>query len=123
MGAVSMSKILLVDDSNFQRNSLAKKLQELACEVDQAPNGDAGLTLARSKKFDLIITDLHMPVMDGFDFIKSIRKLDQTVPIFVLSADVQSGTHQEIKAAGGNGFLPKPLSKDVLEELIKGLFS
>ena len=117
-----MPRILLVDDSSYQRTALAKKLESLACEVDQAPNGDAGLTLVQAKQFGLIITDLHMPVMDGFEFMKSVRKINAKVPIFVLSADVQSGTHQEIKAAGGNGFLPKPLSKEMLEELIKGLF-
>jgi signal transduction histidine kinase/DNA-binding NarL/FixJ family response regulator len=114
-------KILVVDDSWENRSVLVNLLEAVGFELLEAENGQEGIEQALTHQPDLIVTDLEMPVMDGFEFLSQLRshpKL-QAMPILVSSASVFEIDRHKSLAAGGNEFLPKPVQADILLELIQ----
>ncbi|MEH2054535.1 hybrid sensor histidine kinase/response regulator [Nostoc sp.] len=108
--------ILMVDDRWENRTVITNLLQPLGFNVVEASNGKEGLEIAIALKPDLIITDLLMPEMDGFELIKNLRHTPeiQHVKIIVSSASVfESDKHRSLQA-GGNAFLTKPIQVDEL---------
>jgi len=113
-------KILLVDDSNFIRSLVGKTLQTNIpnLELLVASDGIEGYNLYRSEKPDLIVMDLLMPEMNGWELLKLIREVDLGVKIVVFSADVQKATRDEIETFGITAFIHKPFNKEKAEQLI-----
>ena len=113
-------KILVVDDSNFIKSLVTKTLQNNipTLELSVASNGIEGYSLYRTEKPDLIITDLLMPEMNGWAFLKLIREEDLKVKVIVLSADVQKATRDEIEKFGITSFIHKPFNSEKAEQLI-----
>ena len=108
--------ILLVDDKWENRTVLVRLLEEIGFKIIEASNGQEALNLATKNKPDLVITDLVMPVMDGFEMIRQVRRspdLQDTV-IIVTSASVFSKDETKSLETGGNDFLPKPIHYDSL---------
>jgi CheY-like chemotaxis protein len=116
-------KILVVDDRWENRSVAVNLLQPLGFEVVEAMNGKEGLAKAAEYKPDLIIADLVMPVMDGFEFIRQIRSdsLLKDTCIIASSASVFEAEQCASIAAGANEFLPKPISADSLLDMIRSL--
>jgi CheY-like chemotaxis protein len=116
-------KILVVDDRWENRSVAVNLLQPLGFEVVEAMNGKEGLEKAAEYKPDLIIADLVMPVMDGFEFIRQIRNdsLLKDTCIIASSASVFEAEQCASIAAGANEFLPKPISADSLLDMIRSL--
>ncbi|MEH2235196.1 hybrid sensor histidine kinase/response regulator [Nostoc sp.] len=108
--------ILMVDDRWENRTVITNLLQPLGFNVVEASNGKEGLEIAIALKPDLIITDLLMPEMDGFELIKHLRHTPdiQDVKIIVSSASVFEADQQRSLQAGGNDFLTKPIQVDEL---------
>jgi len=104
-------KIMVVDDKWENRSVLIDLLEPLGFEVAEAGNGQEGLEKAALWSPDLIIADLAMPIMDGFEMIRRLRATPefQNVPIVTSSASVFSADQAESIAAGSNDFLPKPV--------------
>jgi two-component system, chemotaxis family, chemotaxis protein CheY len=117
--------ILVVDDSATARAQLRVAFEAKGARVVEAENGRDGLWRARSEKVDLIISDVHMPVMDGLQMIQEIRKhpeLANTV-IFVLTSDAASTRAAEGKKAGANAWIIKPIKPELLWKAVeKALF-
>ena len=116
-----MSKtILAVDDSASIRQMVAFTLKSAGYEVVEAVDGMDGLEKARSKSFNLILTDQNMPRMDGLTLIKSLRGLAQykTVPILMLTTESQVEMKAQGKAAGATGWLVKPFNPEMLLQVI-----
>jgi len=113
-------KILVVDDSNFVRSLVGKTLQINIplLVLLMASNGLEGYNLYRSEKPDLIVMDLLMPEMNGWELLKLIREKDLDIKIIVLSADVQKATRDQIEKFGITAFIPKPFNKEKTERLI-----
>ncbi|MEB3831592.1 hybrid sensor histidine kinase/response regulator [Phormidium sp. CCY1219] len=114
-------KILVVDDKWENRSVLMSLLKPLGFEVEAAVNGKEGLEKIVEWHPDGIITDLVMPVMDGFEFIRHIRESEELkgMVIIVSSASVfDSDRHQSIEA-GGDDFLAKPVQADELRGLLE----
>ncbi|MEM9539169.1 MAG: ATP-binding protein [Cyanobacteria bacterium P01_E01_bin.42] len=112
--------ILIVDDRWENRAVLQNLLEPLDFTIIEAENGREGLEQLRSTSPDLIITDLAMPVMDGFEFLKQVRKdaaLAQS-KILVSSASVAQIDQQMAQESGGDDFLPKPVDADILLQLL-----
>ncbi len=103
-------RILIVDDSPTIRQMVSFTLREANYEVIEAENGKAGLAEIEKAKFDLVITDLNMPVMDGIAFIRAARGRDGSrfVPILMLTTESQNEKKMEGKAAGATGWIVKP---------------
>jgi two-component system chemotaxis response regulator CheY len=114
-------RVLLVDDSVGARGRLARVLSTSGFEVGEASEGLEGLYKARSNTFDLIITDVHMPAMDGLAFLRELRKLDQYahIPVIVLTSDFSKDRIQEAKRAGANAWLEKPPNLATIAGLVR----
>ncbi|WP_225892497.1 hybrid sensor histidine kinase/response regulator [Nostoc sphaeroides] len=114
-------KILVVDDRWENRSFLVNFLEPLGFEMHEAEDGEQGLEKAMSFQPNLIITDISMPVMDGYEMIKGLRQssLFQKIPIFVSSASVfESDKHRSFEI-GANEFLPKPVQADSLLQALR----
>jgi CheY-like chemotaxis protein len=118
-------KILIVDDRWENRSVALNLLQPLGFEVQEAMNGQEGLKKAGEYQPDLIIADLVMPVMDGFELIRQLRKdsILQDTCIIASSASVFEAEQCASIAAGADEFLPKPISADGLLEMIRSLLN
>jgi len=110
-----MAKILLVDDSKFLRKCMSRMLCDLGHEVAQAENGEMGLQMLEAVKPDVIITDLLMPVVDGIGLMRGLKERNCTIPVVVVTADIQESTKQECLQLGAKAFLNKPHKSDDLE--------
>lgn len=112
------ASILTVDDSPSLRMAIRIALSGAGYAVTEAEGGVQGLKAATANRFDLIITDLNMPNMDGLTMIRELRKSpDQCgTPIIFLTTESDDSMKQQAKAAGATGWLVKPF---VPEQLIK----
>jgi signal transduction histidine kinase/CheY-like chemotaxis protein len=114
-------KVLVVDDRWENRSVIINLLQPLGFEVVGAANGQQGLAKARQWRPDLIISDLVMPAMDGFELIRQLRRLPELkgVVIIASSASVFQADEYRSISAGANQFLPKPISAEMLLETLR----
>ncbi|MBD6616731.1 CHASE2 domain-containing protein [Komarekiella sp. 'clone 1'] len=118
----SVTQVLIVDDDDNHRSMLTSLLQEIGCRTLEAADGKHGLKLATEHHPDVILLDLAMPNMDGFEFMVHLQENPQTcsIPIIVSSANVFEDNRQRSLQAGATAFVPKPLQVD---ELINALQS
>ncbi len=116
-----MAKILVVDDSASIRNMVAFTLKQASYETVEAVDGKDGLAKAQKEKFDLVITDVNMPVMDGITLCGNLRALPafRFTPILILTTESSPEIKQRGKAAGATGWLVKPFNPDKLLATIK----
>lgn len=118
-----MSKrILTVDDSATMREMLSLTLRQAGFDVTQAIHGEAAIEqLQESPRFDLIITDLNMPGMDGFSLIEQVRKgklAHRSVPILILTTEVDPVKKDRGRAVGATGWITKPFTPQKLVEIV-----
>ena len=118
-------RILVVDDRWENRAVIVNLLEPLGFEVIEASDGQEGLAQLEAGQPDLVITDLAMPIMDGFEMLQHLRKIPahKTLPVIVSSASVFDLDENKSIEAGGNVFLPKPVQADQLFEQIQGLLA
>jgi two-component system chemotaxis response regulator CheY len=110
----------MVDDSSTSRRQLKLALEKAGISVTEASEGVEGLWRAREQAFDLVLTDIHMPTMDGLEFIRELRKnpVYQKTPIYVLTSDGSRDRLAEGRAAGATAWILKPPSVPLLVEAI-----
>ncbi|NKJ42018.1 MULTISPECIES: response regulator [unclassified Novosphingobium] len=115
------ASILTVDDSSSLRLATRIALTGAGYTVTEACDGLEGLGKAQGQKFDMIITDLNMPNMDGLSMIREIRKLpiQMGTPIIFLTTESDDAIKQEARAAGATGWLVKPFQPDQLLRIAK----
>ena len=112
--------VLIAEDNEINAILARAALTRAGHEVHVVTNGKAAVdALAGSRRFDVVLMDLHMPVLDGMDAIARIRKAEAErgtppIPILVLSADGQENTRQHVLTHGASGFLSKPLDPEAL---------
>jgi len=114
--------ILTVDDSASMRSMIKMVLSTAGYNVIEAEDGAKGLTAAKVEAFDMVITDLNMPVMDGMVLIRELRKLPayKGVPILFLTTESDPSKRFEAKGAGATGWITKPFQpKDLLAVMKK----
>lgn len=102
--------ILIVDDSESIREVVSFTLQNEGYEVLIGVDGQDALKFLDGRNIDLVITDLHMPNMDGIGLIKEVRKMEayQRIPILFLTTESQAAKKMEAKEAGATGWIIKP---------------
>jgi len=115
-----MTRILIIDDSSFQRGIIRKILLQAGYETIEAKNGREGLLRAHDDTPDLILLDLVMPEMDGFMVLAELQKEQNTVPVLVLSADIQEMSREQCLTLGAAGFLNKPVKTEDLILAVQG---
>ena len=103
-------KILIVDDSESIREVVSFTLENEGFEVLVANDGTDALKFLDGREIDMIITDLHMPEMDGITLIKHVREMEayQRIPILFLTTESQTAKKMEAKEAGATGWIIKP---------------
>lgn len=111
-----MTRILAVDDSPSMRDMVRIALTSAGFDVTQATDGEEALALARSSSFDLILSDVNMPNMDGITLVRELRARPayRYVPLLVLTTESTAQRKAEGKAAGATGWIVKPFNPERL---------
>lgn len=118
-------RLLLVDDNLLLLEAMQKKLRSLGYNVTTATNGLEGIEIATSRLPDVIVMDMKMPVMDGFQLATKIRKNPKTqaIPILAATAMAGSGHKEKCLASGCDSYIAKPFTLyelgAAIEELLK----
>lgn len=109
-------KVLAADDSKTMREMISFTLQSAGYETKTAEDGKAALALLKEEKFDAVITDLNMPVMNGFELIRALRELPayRFTPVLMLTTEGDDSKKQQGKEAGATGWIVKPFNPDKL---------
>jgi CheY-like chemotaxis protein len=118
-----MSKILLVEDNEMNRDLLSRRLERKGFEVVIAVDGQAGVDMASSASPDIILMDLSLPVMDGWEATRRIKAdvATQAIPVIALTAHAMSGDEQKAREAGADDYDTKPVNLNRLLEKIGNL--
>ncbi|MFC1684499.1 response regulator [Pseudomonadota bacterium] len=116
-------KVLVVDDSSSMRLAVTTTLSTVGYHVQEACDGLEALKLVNQNMFDLILTDINMPNMDGFGLIEAVRDLDayKFVPILTLTTQSDKVSRQRAKKAGATGWIVKPFTSERLTEVMSKL--
>lgn len=116
-----MTKVLVVDDSNSIRDMVSFTLKSAGFSTVEAKDGVEGLSKAQVDSFDLVISDVNMPNMDGIELCQELRKLPSLkfTPILMLTTESSTDMKMRGKAAGATGWLVKPFNPDKLLATIK----
>lgn len=116
-----MATILAVDDSASMRQMVTFTLKGAGYDVQEASDGSEALTAVKNKKFDLVLSDVNMPVMDGIEFVTELRKLSEYkfVPVLMLTTESTGDKKMAGKKAGATGWIVKPFNPDQLLSTIK----
>jgi two-component system cell cycle response regulator DivK len=114
-----MKRVLVVEDVEFNRDLIVQLLED-QYEILTAGNGAEGLEVARRERPDLILMDLSLPVMDGWEATRRI-KADESLrrtPVIALSAHAMKGDEDRARQCGCDAYLSKPLDEDLLFEML-----
>tara|TARA_R110000868_G_scaffold145181_2_gene365147 strand:+ start:50729 stop:51142 length:414 start_codon:yes stop_codon:yes gene_type:complete len=115
-------KILVAEDNEINAMIISKYFIKWEVDFDIAPNGEKAIEFAKNKCYDLILSDIHMPVLNGYDATKAIRKnkdsLNKDIPIYALSGSIDIEVKDEIEQSGMNGLIYKPYRPDELYNTI-----
>jgi two-component system, cell cycle response regulator DivK len=106
-----MVRILMVEDNEMNRDALSRRLERKGYEVILAFNGKQGIELAQSAKPDLILMDLSLPEVDGWEATRYLKTTVATkhIPLIVLSSHAMAGDREKALEAGGDDFDTKPV--------------
>lgn len=117
---MSQKRILTIDDSKTMLELLDAALTSAGFEVTSAENGLEGLNCLDSNNFDAVITDINMPVMDGYEFIENVRTNGKYagLPILVLTTESSAEKKKRAKDAGGTGWIVKPFEPSKLVSVL-----
>jgi CheY-like chemotaxis protein len=113
--------VLVVDDSNLNRLILVEFLKSKGFKILEAADGKEALDIIRQHNPDLVLLDLIMPVMDGFEAMEQLQKEKIVVPIIIITAYIKDNTYKRCKELGAAGFLNKPVKMHELFNIISGI--
>ena len=114
------TRVLICDDSNLARKQVLRSLPEnLSTDVQLAKDGQEALDILRNQHIDILFLDLTMPIIDGLGVLQALQDEEISLPVFVISADVQPEMQNRVLALGAKAFLRKPIELDTLNEHLK----
>lgn len=118
-----MKRVLAIDDSSSVRQMVGFTLRNAGYEVTEAVDGKDGTARSGAEKFDLVITDLNMPNMDGIQTITALRKMSAYAftPILMLTTESQPEKKDAGRKAGATGWIVKPFNSDQLVAVVRKL--
>ena len=114
---------LVVDDAATVRMYHRQILHDSGFDVSEAANGYEGLEAAIAQRFDLIVVDVNMPLMDGYEMVSAVRRdgPNRVTPILMVSTELDAEDMDRGYACGATAYLGKPVAADVLESLAQTL--
>jgi two-component system sensor histidine kinase/response regulator len=114
--------VLVVDDNVVNQKVAQRFLERMGCEVTMAADGAEAVRLFETTRFDLVLMDVQMPIMDGYGASRRIREIERNrnvrTPIVALTADAMSGQMEKCAAAGMDDFLAKPIDAQRLQQIL-----
>lgn len=111
--------LLICDDSNMARKQVARSLPDgWDVDISFATNGFEGIEAIKAGKGDVLLLDLNMPGMDGYEVLQAIVEQDLPTLVIVISGDIQPEAHQRVTSLGALDFIQKPVSKEKLTEIL-----
>ena len=113
-----MKTILIVEDTELNIDLITQLLED-DYQLLVARDGAQGVDMARQNQPDLILMDISLPVIDGYEATRRIRETFQSIPIIGLSAHAMAGHEQKAREAGCDDYLTKPLDEDLLLKKLK----
>jgi CheY-like chemotaxis protein len=118
-----MARILLVEDNEMNRDMLSRRLERKGHEILIAVDGEQGVALACSELPDLILMDMSLPILDGWEATRRLKAIPetQTIPVIALTAHAMAGDRDKCIAAGCNDYDTKPVEFPRLLEKIQAL--
>ncbi|PWC39151.1 response regulator [Azospirillum sp. TSO35-2] len=113
--------VMTVDDSRTMRDMVSFTLRGAGYDVVEAADGQQAMSAIATRKVDLVITDLNMPVMDGLSLIRKLRAIPahRTLPILMLTTEADDSKKAEGRAAGATGWIVKPFNPDKLVSVVQ----
>jgi len=114
-------RALIVDDSSVMRKIVVRALQQggvLLAEIMEAGNGSEALEILRRQRVDLILSDINMPVMDGLEFVRQLRHVEnaQGVPVVMITTEGSESHVKEAISCGARGYIRKPFTPDQMKQ-------
>lgn len=115
-------RVLLVEDNEFNRTLLRDILALLEVEILEAVSGVQAIELARASRADLILMDLRLPGLDGFEATRLLKSDPATghIPVVAVTSYAFEGERRRFLSAGGDGYIAKPLDVDQVLEVVRG---
>ncbi len=112
---------MIVDDSSVMRKIVARALQQGGLSLGQileAGNGSEALEILRREKVDLVLSDINMPVMDGLEFVRQLRSVEnaQGVPVVMITTEGSESHVMEAISCGARGYIRKPFTPDQMKQ-------
>lgn len=115
-------RILVAEDYALNQELIETMLKMHGCEVDIADNGEEALEMLAEESYDLMMMDIMMPVLDGYDTAKKIREKEKGtgkhMPIVAVTANAQAGDKEKCLAAGMDDYISKPFKKEDIERVL-----
>lgn len=116
--ATQAALILVVDDEEHAREGLSKILTREGYGVETAANGKEAIDVIKRQSFDLVITDMRMPLMDGFEVLREIKKMDDSVGVIMITAYGEVESYLEAMNLGAFEYINKPVRVNELKRVI-----
>ena len=110
--------ILVVDDEENTREGLSKILAKEGYSVEMAANGREAMALLKRQEFDLVITDMRMPLMDGLEVLREIKKMDEGIGVIMITAFGEVESYLEAMNMGAFEYINKPVRVNELKRVI-----
>lgn len=109
-----MANILVVDDARVMRNMLQAILTQHQHQVDMAEDGPQALALARQRDYDLVLTDLNMPEMNGISLLSKLRRIEhyRYTPILMITTETAEYRKNKARQFGATGWIAKPVTEE-----------
>lgn len=114
-------KVLVVDDSSLARRTVRQLLEEMGCSVEEANDGAQAIERYFLNRHDLVILDMVMEGMYGLEVLMKFKQLNPEVKVVVVTADVQSATKSEVRAAGAAALINKPIIREELSRVVNSV--
>lgn len=112
-------KVLLVEDNEINQMVTSEMIKQLGYDTEVVENGEVAITKVINSKFDIVLMDLQMPVMGGYEASRKIRETNTDIPIIALSAETMPNTLEKIYASGMNDYISKPVDLSTLKEVLR----
>lgn len=119
---LSELKILVVDDFHMMRTAIKNILKELHySNIDEAEDGHIALRMLQKNKYDLVLTDWNMPVMNGLELVRAMKQDDKlrNIPVVMVSAEIKKERVIDAVKAGASGYILKPFNAATLNDNLK----
>jgi CheY-like chemotaxis protein len=123
-GEASIFRVLVAEDTEMNRTLVRILLERMGCEVDEVVNGKAAVDALERQRYDLVLMDCMMPVMDGFEATRLLRQREAAtgrprVPVIALTASAIAGDRERCLSGGMDDYMSKPLQVEEFMEMVE----